>query len=77
MKVRTLENKDQSELLKGEEYAKGKLFNPLEDADEEFVISETEYVEYLKVVSETGEDKFEFIKGLKQKEHNPKIENIN
>lgn len=76
MKVYILPDKETADSLRGRKYAGQKEFNPIEDADGEWVISETEHDEFLELTDKVKEKEFIFIKELPTKEHNPKKESL-
>ena len=59
--------------LKGKEYTKDMLFNPIQDAKGKWVISEEEVIQY-KVKEKDGD--FLYIKTKPLKEHEPKKEKL-
>jgi hypothetical protein len=72
-KVRVLKNMGEVNKIKREEYSEGKLFNPIKDADGDWVISETEWEEYLQFTDTVKNSKFKFLIDANQKDHNPII----
>lgn len=71
MKVYVLENNGQVNSLKNAKYKGEKKFNPVQDADGDWVISETEWQEYLEIPSSVENKPFKFIKDLQSKDWNP------
>lgn len=59
--------------LKGKEYTKDMLFNPIQDAKGKWIISEEEVIQY-KI--KDGDADFSYIKSKSLKEHDPKKEDL-
>lgn len=72
MKVYVLENNGQVNSLKNAKYKGEKRFNPVQDADGDWVISEIERNEYLEI--NVGNKPFKFIADLNSKDWNPPSE---
>lgn len=68
MKVGLLTTK-QKELIEGKEFAKDSLFNPIQDSNEKWVVSEQE-------ISQITDLNFEWLKELPLVEFTPKKETI-
>lgn len=71
MKVYLLENIGQANALKNAKYKGEKRFNPRQDADGNWIISEIERNEYLEIPESVGNKPFKFIKKLNSIDWNP------
>lgn len=72
-KVRVLKNMGQVNRLRNKEHRKGINFNPIQDADGDWIISEEEVDSYFEHSDRVKRKPLSFINKLPQKDHNPVV----